>query len=149
MVRREVFDRCAGFDERLTNGEDIVFLLRAREHGHFRHVPEVLLRKAMRPLYPTNLDREQNCDLFIQAVRERYGASATDLIREFRRNRMKLMKHMANLLTQEGRPRDARRCLARVIYYQPTSPKAWRRYLQTFLPARAPRQTSRTKDSEA
>ena len=101
----------------------------------------------MGPLYPTNLDREQNVDAFIQAIRERYGASADSLIREFRHNRMKLMKHMANLLTQEGRPRDARRCLARVIYYQPTSPKAYRRYLQTFLPARAPRPFS--KDSEA
>ena len=149
IVRRDVFDRCAGFDERLINGEDIFFLLRAREHGIFRRVPELLTRKTMGPLYPTNLDREQNCDAFIQAVRERYGATATSLIAEFRRNRMKLMKHMANLLTREGRPRDARRCLARVIYYQPTSPKAYRRYLQTFLPARAPRQTSHTGDSEA
>jgi glycosyltransferase involved in cell wall biosynthesis len=149
IVRREVFDRCAGFDERLINGEDIFFLLRAREHGHFRRVTELLTRKTMGPLYPTNLDREQNCDAFIQAIRERYGASADSLIREFRHNRMKLMKHMANLLTQEGRPRDARRCLARVIYYQPTSPKAYRRYLQTFLPARPPRPTSHPEDSEA
>jgi glycosyltransferase involved in cell wall biosynthesis len=144
IVRREVFDRSAGFDERLINGEDIFFLLRAREHGYFQRVPELLTRKTMGPLYPTNLDREQNVDAFIQAIRERYGASADSLIREFRHNRMKLMKHMANLLTREGRPRDARRCLARVIYYQPTSSKAWRRYLQTFLPARAPRQTSHT-----
>jgi glycosyltransferase involved in cell wall biosynthesis len=153
IVRRDVFDRCAGFDERLINGEDIFFLLRAREHGYFHYVPELLARKTMRPLYPTALNREQNCEAFIQAVRERYGASAAGLIREFRLKRVKLMKHMAHLLMQEGRPRDARRCLARVIYYQPASPKAYRRYLKTFLPARAPRQTSSTasstEDSEA
>src|SRR5271168_4420064 len=139
MVRRTVFERCAGFDQRLINGEDIFFLLRAREHGDFRYVPELLARKTMRPLYPMALDRERNCEAFINAVRERYGASSSGLIREFRRNRIKLMVHMAHLLTAQGRPRDARRCLARVIHYQPTSPKAWRRYLKTFLPARAPR----------
>ncbi len=149
MVRRATFARCAGFDERLSNGqtEDIFFLLRAREYGYFRSVPEVLVRKTTRPHYPKALEREQGCELFVQAVRERYGAAAIDLIREFRRNRLKLMIHMAHVLTQEGRPKDARRCLARVIHYQPTSPKAYRRYLKTFLPARAPRQTSRTDEA--
>src|SRR5260370_11853604 len=70
-------------------------------------------------------------------------------MREFRRIGMKVMKHMARLLIEEGRPKDARRCLARLIPYQPTSPKAYRRYLKTFLPARMPPTTSSTKDSEA
>jgi len=87
VVRRSVYERCGGFQERLLSCEDIDFLLRAREYGHFRCVPEPLLRKETRPLYPKALNREPQCDLFVRLVRERYGASATGLIREFRRSR--------------------------------------------------------------
>ena len=150
VVRRTVFERCGGFDERFVSTcEDLYFLLLAREHGHFRAVPDALVRKTTRPLYPKALNREPQCDLFCQLVRERYGASAAGLIREFRAKRMKVMKHMARMLIEEGRTRDARRCLARVIHYQPTSVKAYRRYLQTFLPTRTPHTASSTEDSEA
>jgi glycosyltransferase involved in cell wall biosynthesis len=150
VVRRDIFERCGGFDERFVSTcEDLYFLLLTRQHGYFRSVPELLVRKTTRPLYPRALDREPQCELFVRLVRERYGASATGLIREFRRSRAKVMKHMARLLIEEGRPRDARRCLARVIYYEPASPKAWRRYLKTFLPVRTPHPASSTEDSEA
>ncbi len=148
IVRRAVFERCDGFDERLMGPEDAYFLLFAREHGYFRGVPDSLVRKTTRPLYPKALNREPQCELFCQLVRERYGASAAGLIKEFRRKRMKVMKHMARLLLAEGRIHDARRCLARVIHYQPTSIKAYRRYLRTFIPRRFP-PASRAEDSEA
>ncbi len=146
MVRRATLERSGGFDERCVRADDIYFLLLAREHGYFRSVPELLVRKSTRPLYPTALKRERGYEVFVRLVRERYGAAATPLIREFRRMRMKVMKHMARLLIEEGRTREARRCLARVIYYQPASPKAYRRYLKTFLPRRVP---SRTGDGKA
>lgn len=150
VVRRTVFERCGGFDERFVSTcEDLYFLLMAREHGHFRGVPDALVRKTIRPLYPKALNREPQCDLFVRLVRERYGASAAGLIREFRRMRMKVMKHTARILMEDGRPKDARRCLARVIHYQPTSPKAYRRYLKTFLPTRMMHTASSTEDSEA
>lgn len=150
MVRRAVLERCGGFDERFVSTcEDLYFLLLARGHGYFCRVPELLVRKSTRPLYPTALKREQQCELFVRLIRERYGASAAGLIREFRRMRLKVMRHMAHVLMEEGRPRDARRCLARVIYYQPASPKAYRRYLKTFLPARAAPTASRTGDGKA
>jgi glycosyltransferase involved in cell wall biosynthesis len=155
VVRRAIAERCAGFDERLSGPEDVYFLLLAREHGYFRGVPEPLVRKTTRPLYPKALNREPQCELFTRLVRERYGASASGLIREFRRKRMKVMKHMARVLIEEGRIRDARRCLARVIHYQPTSLKAYRRYLRTFIrrrppiPTRTPHGASRAEDSEA
>jgi glycosyltransferase involved in cell wall biosynthesis len=148
LVRRAVLERSHGFDERLGGPEDIYFLLQAREQGYFRSIPELLVRKATRPLYPKALKREPACDLLVRLVRERYGASAAGFIREFRRARMKVMKHTARLLMEEGRPRDARRCLARVIYYQPASPKAYRRYLKTFLPMRPLRETPNTEDSK-
>jgi glycosyltransferase involved in cell wall biosynthesis len=148
VVLRTVFERCDGFDERLMGPEDVYFLLLAREHGYFRGVPDALVRKTTRPLYPKALNREPQCDLFCQLVRERYGSSAAGLIREFRRKRMKVMKHMARILLEEGRIRDARRCLARVIHYQPTSLKAYRRYLRTLVPMGTPH-TASTEDSEA
>jgi GT2 family glycosyltransferase len=147
MVRRTILDRCNGFEERcVTACEDVFFLLRAREYEYFRRVPELLVRKTTRPLYPKALKREQACDLLVRLVRERYGASAAGFIREYRRSRVKVMKHMARILMQEGRRVDARRCLSRVIYYQPASPKAYRRYLQTFLPVRAPHPSSRAEN---
>jgi glycosyltransferase involved in cell wall biosynthesis len=147
MVRREVFDRCGGFYG--PGCEDRFFLLQAREHGTFRCVRETLLRRTIRPLYPTMLKREPRFTFFLALVRERYGASAEGLIRGMRHSRAELMKHMARVLMKEGRPEDARRCLARVIYYEPASPRAYRKFLQTFLPARAPRTTAHTGDGKA
>jgi glycosyltransferase involved in cell wall biosynthesis len=150
VVRRDVFERCGGFHERfITSCEDLYFLLNAREHGQFRCVPEPLLRKETRPLYPKALEREPECDLFVELVRARYGSSADGLIDGFRRSRVKVLRHLGRVLIEEGRPDDARRCLARVIHYQPASPKAYRRYLRTFLPMRSRRAASNTEDSEA
>ena len=149
MVRRATAERVGGFDERLGGPEDIYFLLLARELGSFGFVPELLVRKTTRPLYPKALNREQHFELLTQMVRQRYGARASGFIRESQRKRMKVMKHMARVLIEQGRLKDARRCLARLIHYQPTSPKAYRRYLKTFLPTRMMHPTSSTDDSEA
>jgi glycosyltransferase involved in cell wall biosynthesis len=148
MVRREVFERCGGFHERLSGIEDRYFLLQAREHGYFHCVADPLLRKTSRPLYPTVLSREPQYDLFVELVRERYGAAAKGLIDGFSRDRAKVLKQAARILTKEGRPEDARRCLARVIHYEPVSPSAYRKYLKTFFPTRAPRTTPRTGDGK-
>ena len=82
IVRRDVVERCGGFDERCWSCEDLEFLLRAREYGHFQCVPELLRAQETRPLYPKALEREPDCELFVELVRERYGASADGLIRE-------------------------------------------------------------------
>lgn len=143
VVRRDVFERCGGFYERfVTSCEDLYFLLNARECGHFRCVPEPLLRKETRPLYPKALEREPECDLFVELVRERYGSSADGLIAGFRLSRVKVLRHLGRVLVDEGRPDDARRCLARVLHYEPASPKAYYRYLKTFITPRGARMSS-------
>jgi glycosyltransferase involved in cell wall biosynthesis len=143
VVRRDVFERAGGFHERfITSCEDLYFLLSAREYGHFGCVPEPLLRKETRPLYPKALEREPECDLFVELVRERYGSSADGLIDGFRRSRVKVLRHLGRVLVDEGRPEDARRCLARVLHYEPASPRAYYRYLKTFIAPRAPRTSS-------
>jgi glycosyltransferase involved in cell wall biosynthesis len=145
VVRRDVFDRCGGFHERfVTSCEDLYFLLCAREFGAFRCVPEPLLRKTTRPLYPKALKREPECDLFVELVRERYGSAADGLIDGFRRSRIKVMRHLGHVLIDEGRPEDARRCLARLLHYEPASPKAYYRYLKTFIAPRTTRASSST-----
>ena len=88
MVRRDVFERCGGFHERLSGVEDRYFLLQAREHGYFHCVADPLLRKTSRPLYPTVLRREPQYDLFVELVRARYGAAAKGLIDGFSRDRV-------------------------------------------------------------
>lgn len=143
VVRRDVFERAGGFHERfITSCEDLYFLLGAREFGHFRCVPEPLVRKETRPLYPKALEREPECDLFVELVHERYGSSADGLIDGFRRSRVKVLRHLGRVLIDEGRPDDARRCLARVLHYEPASPRAYYRYLKTFIAPRAPRTSS-------
>jgi glycosyltransferase involved in cell wall biosynthesis len=143
VVRRDVFERAGGFHERfITSCEDLYFLLSAREYGHFRCVPEHLVRKETRPLYPKALEREPECDLFVELVRERYGSSADGLIDGFRRSRVKVLRHLGRVLVDEGRRDDARRCLARVLHYEPASPRAYYRYLKTFIAPRAPRTSS-------
>ncbi|MFZ2061165.1 MAG: glycosyltransferase family A protein [Candidatus Binatus sp.] len=145
VVRRDVFERCGGFHERfVTSCEDLYFLLTAREYGGFRCVPEPLLRKETRPLYPKALEREPECDLFVELVRDRYGASADGLIDGFRRSRVKVLRHLGHILIDEGRPEDARRCLARVLHYEPASPKAYYRYLKTFILPRGARASAST-----
>jgi len=143
VVRRDVFERAGGFHERfITSCEDLFFLLGAREYGRFRCVPEHLVRKETRPLYPKALEREPECDLFVELVRERYGSSADGLIDGFRRSRVKVLRHLGRVLVDEGRRDDARRCLARVLHYEPASPRAYYRYLKTFIAPRAPRTSS-------
>jgi hypothetical protein len=143
VVRRDVFERAGGFHERfITSCEDLYFLLGAREYGHFGCVPEPLVRKETRPLYPKALEREPECDLFVELVHERYGSSADGLIDGFRRSRVKVLRHLGRVLIDEGRPDDARRCLARVLHYEPASPRAYYRYLKTFIAPRAPRTSS-------
>ena len=149
IVRRDVFERCGGFHVRLSGIEDRYFLLQAREHGYFHCVPDRLLRKISRPLYPTVLRREPQYDLFVELVRARHGSAANGLVEEFNRERVKVLQQASRVLMNEGRTVEARQCLARVIHYEPTSPRAYRKYLKSFFPARAPRATPRTGDGKA
>lgn len=143
VVRRDVFNRCGGFS--VVGCEDRYFLLQAREHGTFRCIREPLLHKTEHPPYPTWLKREPRFVQFLSLLRERYGASADGLIAILRSSRADLFKRMARDLIKEGRYKDARRCLARVIYYEPGSLRYYRKYLNTFLPGR---DHSRTSDSK-
>ena len=70
------------------------------------------------------------------------ASSADGLIDGFRRSRVKVLRHLGRVLVDEGRPDDARRCLARVLHYEPASPRAYYRYLKTFIAPRAPRASS-------
>jgi glycosyltransferase involved in cell wall biosynthesis len=150
VIRRSVLERCGGFNERfVSSNEDLYFLLQARPHGHFRRIPAVLLHKDTRPDYPKMLDREPQCDLLVKLVRERYGSSARNFIRVYRHQRAKHLARLGRDLMAQGRPADARRCLARVLHYMPTSPKIYFRYLRTFLPARVARAVSRQRRGTA
>ena len=53
-----------------------------------------------------------------------------------------MLRHLGRVLIDEGRPDDARRCLARVLHYEPASAKAYYRYLNTFITARGGRASS-------
>ena len=150
LVRRTMYERCGGFDERFKEeGEDLLFLLCLREFGHFRRLNEALLRKTALPMYPKMFRRDRCSDLLIAAVRERFGSAADGFIEGFKAGRVRIMKQMARTLLKEGRRAEARQCRARVIHYEPASPNAYMKYLKTFLPSRHRATTTRRDQQQS
>jgi glycosyltransferase involved in cell wall biosynthesis len=74
VMRRVAFDACGGFNEQMTAAEDHYLWIRAREHGEFRFLPEVLTRREFEP----DPAREQwyldGSRALNQVVKERYGS---------------------------------------------------------------------------
>ena len=76
MVRRDVFERCGGFHERsLRLARTDISLLMAREHGYFRLRSGICCcaRPRARSI-PRRSNARPAYDLFVELVRERYGA---------------------------------------------------------------------------
>lgn len=148
LVRRSMYDRCGGFDERLKRCEDRFFLLCLRKFGYFLRVDEALVRKQVLPLYPKMLERDWHCDVLISLVRDRFGSAADGFIEGFKSDRVRVMKEMARTLLKEGNCTEARRCRARVIHYKPASPNAYLKYLKTFLPRRTRASTQQNNEPQ-
>jgi glycosyltransferase involved in cell wall biosynthesis len=76
VIRREIYARCGGFDERLVSCEDIFLWMCAREQGPFAYVPESLTRRQ----YVPSAAREEwylaGARVLDQVVREHFGTRA-------------------------------------------------------------------------
>ncbi len=139
VVRRDVFERAGGFHERfITSCEDLYFLLSAREYGHFQCVPEPLCARKPARSFRRRSSASPSAICSSSWCANATGRRPTDSIDGFRRSRVKVLRHLGRVLVDEGRPDDARRCLARVLHYEPASPRAYYRYLKTFIAPRGP-----------
>lgn len=134
VMRRAAFDAAGGFCETLRSCEDIYFWLLARECGPFIYIAEVLAAKTEEQLFPKVLERDAGAREFARLVRARYGDRGTGLLREFSRMKARLLEQCGAEAIRAGNSRDARRCFAHAIAYQPTRLVNYLRMLQTFAP---------------
>jgi glycosyltransferase involved in cell wall biosynthesis len=132
VMRRTAFAAAGGFNESLRSCEDIYFWLLVREHGSFIYLPEVLVAKTEYQLFPKVLERDAGALAFAALVRDRYGARAQGLLRDFKRMKARLLERCGAEAMRAGDARDARRCFARAIGYQPARIRNYLRMLKTF-----------------
>src|SRR5437879_2116205 len=110
-----------------------------REQGNFRFIADKLVRYTL-DTYPAILkvlrrDAAGGAANFNGVLRARYGSRAESLIRYFARHKVRLLSQAGMLAIRHGNYRDARRCFARAILWDPARAKTYLRYGRTFLPA--------------
>ncbi|MFZ1887762.1 MAG: glycosyltransferase [Candidatus Binataceae bacterium] len=138
MIRRSAFEAAGGFNEALRSCEDIHFWLLAREHGSFIYIPEVLAAKTEDKLFPKILERDAGAHQFARLVRQRYGNRGAGLLREFSRMKARLLEQCGAEAVRAGNLREARRCFAHAIGYQPSRLVNYLRVLKTLATPGAP-----------
>ena len=74
VMRRVAFDACGGFNEQMTACEDAYLWIRAREHGEFRFLPEVLTRREFGPSPAREQWYVDGARALNEAAHERYGS---------------------------------------------------------------------------
>jgi glycosyltransferase involved in cell wall biosynthesis len=131
-VRRNVFARCGGYDERLSFGEDFWFYLGARHYCNFVHIPEHLaLCRITTGFGPQQRKRPPAARaVFERLMSERYGRRARTAIRMFRDDWARMLLGTALHQIDEGHRRLALRTLVDLVYYRPS-------YLLRANPAKA------------
>ncbi len=109
MVRRAILERCDGFEERCVTPAKTSSFCCARASADISAAsPNYWCARATRPLYPKASEA--------RAGRRTAGAAGARALRRVGRRfhpripprGVKVMKHMARILMEEGRPRDAR-----------------------------------------
>jgi hypothetical protein len=79
-VRREVFERCGGFDEALAWTEDWDLLLRLAEMGPFHQVPEITAEIRVRPGVADSSTRRLELAPWCEKIYARYRSGGDELI---------------------------------------------------------------------
>ncbi len=127
LVVREAFLAAGGMDERLRNNEDWDFFIRLSALGPIGFLDD--------PLVVVLIGED--------GISRKKRSSAASFVRVYGKIRRRpeagtallayLASQTASKLRNIGRPRAARRYLARAIRLEPLGPKPWVKYLQTYL----------------
>jgi glycosyltransferase involved in cell wall biosynthesis len=142
VIRRAAYDGAGGFFEApgvYKACEDVFMWLRLRELGHFRYVPEPLVRYRVLP-YPDYLTTyDEGRKVLYHLIAERYGAAGRRLIGSIqkgqRREHVNRLGHLGLIAMRDGRNAEARQNFVRALHYDPLSVKNALRLARTFLPA--------------
>jgi glycosyltransferase involved in cell wall biosynthesis len=144
VMRRGAWENCGRFAEGYS--EDLDFWIRIREQGEFRYLPEKLTRFTVGPLYPKVLRRDNRGELFPRAMRERYGARASGVIRSYTQHKVRILRNTGLAELKKGNRAGARRCLMRSLSYDRTAFKTYMRIARTLLPMSLIRALDRSHD---
>ena len=153
VIRKAVLEAVGGFWEEpgafRANGAYFIFLL-VRELGRFAYIDEPLVRYLAAP-YPDFVTRdEEERNITIERLRQRYGRGAA---RSYRRGIMRDLRpvhahhlgYMGLVAMSAGHTGQARRLFMRALIKQPLNLKNALRLLRTFLPRQVARSmTGRT-----
>ena len=132
VMRRDAYEECGRFVDGFS--EDMDFWIRIREQGEFRYIPEKLTRFTVGPLYPKVLRRDNRGELFIRAMRARYGRRAEGVIRSYTQHKVRILRNTGLVELRKGNRAGARKCLMRSLSYDRTAFKTYLRIARTLLP---------------
>ena len=130
VVRREIFDRVGGFNEKLESAEDVWFQINVRELGHFCYLPEALMMRRK----GTSPSREEwyiaGAYGLRNLIRERYGSSVESRHLEI------VLKWAAREALRRGERPLARRRYRAAAIQRPIQINTWLAFAATFFPLR-------------
>jgi len=132
VMRRAAYEKCGRFIEGFS--EDMDFWIRIREQGEFRYLPEKLTRFTVGPLYPKVLRRDNRGELFLRAIRSRYGNRADGVIQSYTQHKVRILRNTGLAELKKGNRAAARKCLMRSLAYDHTAFKTYLRIARTLLP---------------
>lgn len=145
VMRRNAFEKCGRFAEGFS--EDLDFWIRIREQGEFRYLPEKLTRFTVGPLYPKVLRRDNRGELFTRAIRARYGARASGVIKSYTQHKVRILRNTGLAELKKGNRVAARQCLMRSLSYDRMAFKTYLRIARTLLPMSLIRALDRSSDT--
>jgi glycosyltransferase involved in cell wall biosynthesis len=138
LIRRSAFDACGGFSEEFRHAgyEDAFLLLRLRELGEFRYIPEALAawRFSSFPTIiksrPLGIDRRT----FARLVSQRYGIDPTHLTGARLRATRSILGYLGLRALRDGDRAGARRAFTAALRIDPWRVRNHLRFIRTFLP---------------
>ncbi|MGC1810724.1 MAG: glycosyltransferase family 2 protein [Candidatus Binataceae bacterium] len=129
VLRRDIFDRVGGFNEQLESAEDVWLQINAREIGHFRYLPEALMKR-QQGISPSRENWYIAGAYSLRSlIRERYGSKV-----DSRHLEVVLKWAALEALRRDERSLARRRYLAATIQ-RPVQIKGWLALIATFLPS--------------
>jgi glycosyltransferase involved in cell wall biosynthesis len=114
---RSIWHRCGGFHIEATAFEDLYLFILARECGEFEYIAEPLAK--FRVSGATAGPDKWSPDIFIQLIKDRYGARGRELIAEVQNVYAGAFASKALRAMEEGNRSEAVRCWRKVFHYEP------------------------------
>jgi hypothetical protein len=93
------------------------------------------------------LRRDSRGELFLRAIRARYGDRASGVIKSYTQHKVRILRNTGLAELKKGNREAARQCLIRSLSYDRTAFKTYLRIARTFLPMSIIRSLDRSGDT--